>query len=191
MPINDINRTDTRDNTVVAIGESQTTNLAQVSTKVNGKIGLECISEVTNMVHSFPNFSGQKYYTEDMLAIARNTSVTSTFTTLYTYTGAGYLNSFVLTLETGDTDWFTRIVIDSSFYPLFGTTGVYHPDLKGAALYNLNNQTIGTQSTIAFSGDTIYFTPLFPLRFTTGIQIQTRHLTGKRFRAGMISLLKD
>ncbi len=183
MPISEINRSDNQDNTVVSVGESETTNTARVSLKTNGRYGQEVLAEVS--------VNGQNYFTEDMLATARATVIGNTFTDLYSYTGAGYLINFLSTYETGDTDWFTRVVIDGTFYPLFGTTGVYHPDLKGAALYNSVTAAIAGTNTICLNSDSFVFSPIHALRFSTSLKIQAKHTSGKRYRAGFISLIKD
>lgn len=189
MPITEVNRSDVQDNTVVSIGENGSTDLADISAKKNGTIGLEVLSEHT--LHSYNNFDGKKYFIEDMSLVARNTSITSTFTDIFSYTGVGSLIHFSATLETGDTDWYTRIIVDSTYYPLFGTTGAFHPDLKGGALYNVFTQDAAGVIGLGLSNDTIIFNPKSPLKFASTLKIQVRHLTGKRFRAGFITLIKD
>jgi len=49
MPINDVNRTDSQDNAVVAIGESGSANIAGLTLKTNSKYGLEVIAEIVTL----------------------------------------------------------------------------------------------------------------------------------------------
>ena len=125
--------------------------------------------------------------------IARETGVGGTFTDVYSYMGSGVFYGFLVTLE-DSAKWYIRLIADSTYYPLFGTTGLYTGDVSGANLYDINDNAHAMAESLGISShdNTFNLMTHFPLKFNTKIQIQIKHLDAtKKFRAGFVSITRN
>lgn len=138
-----------------------------------------------------------KFLYEDMNAttggVARDTAITTAYTTIYNRNGSGYLFGFTVTLEgnlVGGDPWTIKLVVDS--VTLFELTSL---DFD-AAFWALDTSTpaiylgleILNSKTIRFRGP-----QNLAIKYASNITIQAKKTTGasKRFRAGLVSLTRD
>jgi hypothetical protein len=134
---------------------------------------------------------GRLLYEEANVAtggVARDTVIGSTFTTVYSYTGAGSLVGFVFNLEKSiDEIWEIRVVadsinllnVDTNLITLVGLTQDY-----GARCIGIGQNGESVRFSATGSGQ--------PLNFTTSVQIQVRKLTGtKKFKTGIVGIIKS
>ena len=125
--------------------------------------------------------------------VARDTSISTTYVTIYNYSGTGSIFGFLVTLEgnLGGADAFLlKLTVDSLVVAEISTL-----DLGTATLYNLlsdgDANFFGWQS----NGNTILFkTPVQGgLRYASSVKIEIKKVSGatKKFRAGLIGLTKE
>lgn len=125
--------------------------------------------------------------------VARGASVaqSASWTTIYTYTGSGYVAGMLINVETFAT-WEFRLLIDAVEIFSFLAT-----DLTSDILYDVDDVTDVTTAFLGISkGEHDKFTwhtPLeTPLRYNTSVTVQVRRQSGgsKKFQAGLIILSK-
>ena len=143
--------------------------------------------------------SGNTIRYEDMNAstggVARETSITvaAGWTPIYSYTGSGKFHGFNLMLESPDSDWYIRIVLDSTIDVLMGSTGIFTTDMFGNTLYDLSpGGAFGGSSNIGITitdHNAIQLVPpanLF-ITFSSLLEIKVKRVnTAKKFRAGFV-----
>jgi len=125
--------------------------------------------------------------------IARGASVaqSATWTTIYTYTGSGYLAGMLINVETF-TSWEFRLLIDSvEIFSLLST------DLTSDTIYDVDDVTDVNTAFLGISKGAhdkfTWHTPLeTPMRYNTNVTVQVRRQTlgSKKFQAGLIILSK-
>lgn len=190
--LNDTNLTDSYD---------QAINILAGATD-NTKIGNVGDSLKTTATVTFPTgqvIAWNKYLTYyDMDAsnggVARDASIGTTFTNVFSYTGKGFLIGFRLSLE-DKSKWFIRLTVDS-IDVFMGSTGISTEDMSSKNIYgwewgdNFDESTIGldcNDETICFQSPLAY-----PIYFTTSCVLQVKHATSnKKFRAGILALQRD
>ena len=128
--------------------------------------------------------------------LARGTVIAvTTWTSFYSYTGAGQFYGFLANLEGASgaegSRWYVRVIIDGTKY-VFGTAGLLISDLTDANLYNiadLTSQFCG----LGMQGNVIRYQNLqAPIYFSTSIDFQVYRISStKKFRAGIICIGKD
>lgn len=135
---------------------------------------------------------------EDMNAssggVARDTAITSTtiYTDIYSYTGAGHLFSFLVTLEgnlLGADPFNVRLIVDGVSVFELSTL-----DVATSSLWNLGADLAEMSMGISVVNNTFRFhTGNVPLYFSSSLSISIKKVSGgsKRFRAGMIRLTKE
>lgn len=126
--------------------------------------------------------------------VARNTSIGTTFTRVYNYSGSGLFFGFLLTLEDVTNGWFMRFVVDGQ--EIFGSSGISFADLYSDQIYNYkenSNYYIKHMGIMMFSSSTFRWeAPCdFPIGFESSIAVWIRKTGGNKFfRAGLSSLVK-
>jgi len=136
-----------------------------------------------------------------MGGVARGTSITaaSGWNTVYTYSGTGYLASYILNIETKD-GWAMRLIVDGE--EIFGSAGILTTDMHSDAIYDVDDSgkslnemeeslglMCGSHDRIIFAGPEGY-----PIRFDSSITIRISRVTGaatKKFNAGLVIIQKD
>ena len=134
---------------------------------------------------------------EDMNLIARNSAIlgNGAFTTIYSVTGSGLLNWFLINLESKD-HWLVRLVVDGQ--EIFGSTGLKSMDMQAGGAYDLDKSNDeesdafglrwGKNEKLLFSG------PMsIPIEFTTSLSIKIARTNGessKKFKAGLACVVK-
>lgn len=119
--------------------------------------------------------------------VARDTNIGTTYTNIYSYSGAGLFFGFNVGLETPDTWWF-RLVIDGNEV-FMGTTGIYTADMESANLYGIDKAGGNTRPyVLGFSRETNQIRwngpNGYPVSFASSIVIKAKNDTSKKFRAG-------
>jgi len=162
-----------------------------------GNVGDRLKVDVTlNPASNLPAWGSTMTYA-DMNAgtggIARGASVaqSATWTTIYTYTGSGYLAGMLINVETF-TAWEFRLLIDSvEIFSLLST------DLTSDTIYDVDDVTDVNTAFLGISKGAhdkfTWHTPLeTPMRYNTNVTMQVRRQTlgSKKFQAGLIILSK-
>lgn len=149
-----------------------------------------------------PQFTTNKLRYVDMNAssggVARGTSVAgnSTWVSVFSYTGSGYLLGFCMNLATATTGWQIRLVIDTT-EEVFGATGLLTSEVDTLYTY-----TIGTSNTPRAGAGLGTTTSMFywsspldsPIKYNSKVQVFVMRATGqiaKTFNAGLLTLTKD
>jgi hypothetical protein len=125
--------------------------------------------------------------------IARGASVaqSATWTTIYTYTGSGYVAGMLINVEIF-TAWEFRLLVDAvEIFSLLSN------DLTSDTIYDVDDVTDVNTAFLGISKGShdkfTWHTPLeTPLRYNTSVTVQVRRQTGgsKKFQAGLIILSK-
>lgn len=155
------------------------------------------IGTSTTPIYNRPVYLGSKVRYDDMNVAnggtARGTSISTTYVTLYNYSGSGQLFSFLVTFEgnlVGADIFIVKLEID-------GVTNfeISTDDLGTQQLYNLG--TAGAEATMGFSSanNTVRFTAPggLGLQYNSSVKISIKKTvaTTKLFRAGAVYLTKE
>lgn len=144
-----------------------------------------------------PSWSSKLRYIDMNAAgggVARGTSIpnSAAWTTLYSYSGSGFIGGFICNVETFATGWEFRLIVDGdTIFQLLDT------DLSGDAIYDVDDVTDVNQAFFGISKGShdrfLWHPPMFsPLYFSTTVQVQLRRQAGaKKFQAGLIALSKE
>ncbi len=186
MPIYDSNSTSASDNAFVEIASGdQSGYIADVTDEKRLKVD----SLVTGIALPYIDASQLKF--DDMNAanggLARNTSIPVTFTNLYLYTGSGLFKTFIVNLDGTDKAWI-RLIIDGNDI-LFDLNGLYNKDLKDNNVYDVQDIDMTTVGGLGMHDNAIRYEPNVSIKFDSSVVIQARS-TGRKFKAGFVSLIK-
>lgn len=145
----------------------------------------------------FPASWDKKLRYDDMNAsnggVARNTSIatSATWTTIYSYSGSGYIGGLLINVDTF-TGWEFRLVVDGDVIYSFVSE-----DLTTDTLYDVDDVTDSNTAFLGISkGAHDKFTwhpPLsVPMKYDATVVVQLRRPTAgaKRFQAGLIIIGK-
>lgn len=189
----DSNKTDSNDRGVVVIGDSTIDRNANVT--ADNRL---MVDAVVSGVTTIPTWKNTLVY-EDMITnsrVARDTIISTTWVDVYSYSGAGRLSGFTITLETSETDWQLRLVVDGNEI-LGGANGLFTEELEKSDRYGFDADTarnLCTDLGINFRGDSIRFTfPHFPVGFSSSVVIKIKRVTGaatKKFKSGLVLIQK-
>jgi len=123
--------------------------------------------------------------------VARVTAITTTFVTLFYYSGTGLFGGFVLTLDTAPGTWLVELEIDSN--PIFNG-GILLSDVDATTVYNFNGAGSWEPDFIGmeFRTETFRWAPLYPITFGIDVRVKTRKTSGtSNFLAGLAVLTKE
>lgn len=130
----------------------------------------------------------------------RDDTVSSTFDTVYEYTGSGIMAGFVLTLEAmNESDpskaWYIRLIIDGNDI-FFGSAGACSSDFTDQGIYNYDLAGGRTSPVVGieFNDSTMYYTAPDSkgIAYKTSVEIQIRKASSdKKFLAGYMALSKE
>lgn len=127
--------------------------------------------------------------------VARGTSITNAaWVDVFSYTGSGYLASFLLNIETF-AGWRVRVVVDGTEV-LLGSNGILTDDVSSDSVYDLDDTTDQNGSNLGISKgshDRLIFTPALrvPIKFNSSISIKLKRddlLGSKKFQAGLVAI---
>lgn len=125
--------------------------------------------------------------------VNRETTINTTWTNIYSYSGKGLLFGFAVVME-DEKKWYYRLVVDGQ--EIFGPNGIFYHDMEKDDIYdfmqgsNNNEHHIG----ILLSNKGFHWeSPLqFPMRFATSVVLKVKHASSsKKFRGGLIALSKE
>lgn len=185
--------------TSTAVQDQSTGLKSNVVTRLDGKNAL-CTDTV---ITSLPSSSVQAWSTKlrylNMDAsnggIAWGSAVGTTATTIFKYTGSGYIAGFLINTELF-TDWIYSFLIDG--IEIFPTGGLLSNNITGDSLYDLDDVSPPNQDMIGISKGShdrlVYTTPLaIPIRFDSVVEIKLhRGVAGtKKFQSGLIIMSKE
>lgn len=158
------------------------------------RLRVEAALPSTGGVEVIPALNNKTQY-EDMNAstggVARETTIGTSYTTIYSYSGTGLLYGFLVTLET-DNKWRVRVLIDG--VDILGSDGIAIDDMDSSSLYGFNTTARPIHLGLDYDGKTFKFQgPMnYPFSFSSSIEIQVRRTTtSKKFRAGLITIHKE
>jgi hypothetical protein len=147
----------------------------------------------TSATTTVPSWSKKLRY-EEMTTLSRGTSIatSTTWTTIYSYTGSGFLAGFLVNVETFS-GWEFRFLVDGdTIFSLADT------DITGDAIFDLDDITDVNQSSLGLSKSShdrlVFHAPLSsPIYFGTSVTVQIRRPTAgaKKFQAGLVVLSKE
>jgi len=187
----------------VVVSSNQSTINTKIIGATNGtEIGnvddrLKVDMTLSSQTSTVPSWSKNLRYV-DMNAstggVARSTSIaTSTnWTTVYSYSGSGFLAGFLVNVETF-TGWEFRLLIDGS--QIFSISDT---DFSGDSIYDFDDITDVNQAILGLSKgshDRFLFHPPMnsPIFYSTSIKVEIRRPTAvaKKFQAGLMMLSKE
>jgi len=185
MPLSDSNNTDEFDNTIVVLnGQTDNTGIGNVGDRLKVTANL---TSSTPPVYD-PQFMGFHDMNVANGGIAREAIVPATWTDLYSYTGDGVFFCFMVNYE-NDSKFWTRVLIDGLYYPLFGTTGVGSKELKDNNIYDIKDLSPMSVCGLALHDHAVRWEPKYGISFNTSFKVQARYEDGnKKFRAGFVGM---
>lgn len=164
-----------------------------------GNVGdrLKVDMQLSSQTSTVPSWSKKLRYV-DMNAsnggIARATSIATSanWTTVFSYSGSGFLAGFLVNVETF-TGWEFRLVVDGDTI-----LSMSDGDFSGDAVYDFDDITDVNQAILGLSKgshDRFLFHPPMnsPIYYSTSVQVQIRRPTAgaKKFQAGLMILSKE
>lgn len=185
--IGDFNKTTDSDRPEVVITSESTGDRAEVTDQNRLK------TDTIFQPNVFPSFDVSNLYYEDMNAanggIARDTTLPSSFTTLYSYSGAGSLIGFLINFNRDD-DIYIRLIVDGS-YPFFGTAGIFIGDLSENDIYDIKDLDPQPALGLRLHDNCLTVELKYLIRYSSSVLIQARSTSNRKFEAGFVSLIKE
>lgn len=127
--------------------------------------------------------------------IARGTTITTAWSTLFTRSGSGLFTGVTVNGSTMTSNWAFRFLVDGE--EVFPSTGLLTSDMNSLNIYNLGTTTTNTTTqglNVAVNSSSFFFTsPAYaPIAYSTSISVLARATTGtKTFNAGLIVLTEE
>lgn len=162
-----------------------------------GNVGdsLRVISQPLSAVTSVPSWSKKLRYVDMNVAsngVARDSAITTTYTTVFSYLGSGYVAGFIVNVETFST-WTFRFTVDSEV--IFEMTA---EEITTDKLYDLDDVGDFGQAYIGISKG-VHDRMIFhgpggsPIYYETSVLVEIKRTTGgtKKFQSGLMVLSKD
>jgi len=140
-----------------------------------------------------PSWSKKLRY-DDMSAVARNTSIapSTNWTTIYSYSGSGFIAGMLINVETFN-GWEFRLRVDAN--TIFSLSD---HEITSDTIYDLDDITDMNQSMLGLSKSShdrlVWHAPLnIPLYYAQSVEVQIRRLASgaKKFQSGLIILSKE
>jgi len=187
MPISDSNTTDNYDNTVAVInGGTDNTSIGNVGDR------LKVDALLTFPPAQFPSVDYHLKIDDMNVAnggIARGTALTTSFQTLYKYTGSGHVFGFSIN-NSNEEGCYIRLIIDG--IDIFSSTGISTTDIAGSSGYDMHDVDVDLHICAIFTwNNSTSFNFTTPITYSSSIEIQEREIsTNVVFRAGVIKLTK-
>lgn len=179
------------DNSIEISGGTDGTRIGNVGD------GLKVVSQPSSATTTVPSWSSSLRY-DDMNAgsggVARGSSIpnSASWTTLYSYSGSGYVAGAIINVETFATGWEFRLVIDGQqIFSLLDT------DMAGDAIYDVDDVSDVNQAFLGLSKGShdrfVWHSPMnAPVYYSASVSVQIRRQAGaKKFQAGLIVLSKE
>ena len=158
---------------------------------------LKVDAQFTSITTTVPSWSKNLRYM-DMNAssggIARGTSIatSATWTTIYSYSGSGFIAGLLINVETF-TGWEFKLLVDGETIFDF-----LDSDLSGDTIYDVDDIGDFNQATLGISKGShdrfIFHSPLSsPIYYTSSVTVQIRRPTAgaKKFQAGLMIMSKE
>lgn len=180
---------DSNDNALVGImGGTDNTRIGNDGDK------LKTTAVVSFPASQFPSVNSN-FRVDDMNAsnggVARGTTITTSWTTVYSYSGNGHMFGCSINFSSG-TGFKVRVIVDGVDV-LNGSAGVSTTDTNTLALYDLNDVDNDSFVCSIFAWDNVFaFQPPLPIEYSTSIEIRVaRESTTGTFRAGLVNITKN
>lgn len=139
-------------------------------------------------------FSNKLRYVDMNVAsggVARNTGITTSFVTLFLYSGTGLFGGMIITLDTAPGNWTVELEIDSN--PIFNG-GILLSDVDATTAYNFNGAGSWEPDFIGmeFRTETFRWAPLYPITYGIDVRVKVKKASGtSNFLAGLAVLTKE
>jgi hypothetical protein len=187
--LSDSNTTDQYDQAqIVIMGGTNNTKIGNIGDK------LRTDAAVTFPTSQFPAISSN-FRIEDMNTsqggIARGSTVTTSWSTVYSYTGNGHMFGFLINMSSsGGTK--IRLIVDGVDL-LDNSNGVSTTDLTTISLYDISDVDVDGFVSSYFSWDNVFaFQSPLPISYSTSVVIRiARESSNGTFRAGLVNITKN
>lgn len=163
----------------------------------NTKIGNDGDKLKTTAEVNFPSsqFPSVDYHLrlDDMNAtnggVTRGTSITTSWTTIYSYTGSGHVFSFFIN-PANSSGYKFRLIIDG--YDIFGANGILNTDADSGSAYDLLDVDVDIHMASIFVwNNSISWNFPVPISYSSSVVIRMATASGTgTFRSGLIKLTK-
>jgi hypothetical protein len=126
--------------------------------------------------------------------VARATSITTSWTTLFSYSGSGYIAGWIVNTETLN-DWKIRFIIDGE--EIFDPNGLLFSDIISDQIYDLDDVTDVNQAFLGLSKGShdrlVFSSPMNrAIQYKTSVEILLARVSGsKKFQAGLMIMSKE
>ena len=163
----------------------------------NAGDSLQVVTQPSSATTTTPAWSNKLRYV-DMNAsnggVARATSIpnSANWTTIFSYSGSGYVAGALVNVETFSTGWQFRLKIDGDI-----VFQILDTDLTGDAIYDLDDVADVNQAYLGLSKGShdrfLWHAPLSsPVYYAASVVIDIRRQAGaKKFQAGLVILSKE
>jgi hypothetical protein len=179
-----------RDNSLVELIGADGTPIGNVGDRLK----VDIASIASGNIPAWPNTLCYCDMNVSTGGVARGTSITTTWTDVYSYSGSGYVAGFILNLETF-TQWKVRFLVDGN--DIFNSTdGFTSEDLAGDTIYDVDDVTDSNQASLGLSKGShdrlVFASPLrIPTRYTSSVVVKVARVSGtKKFQSGLMVLSK-
>jgi hypothetical protein len=184
----------------VSIGGGDTDSSVNLQGATDGtKIGnvgdaLRVVTQPISSTTTVPSWSSKLRYVDMDAAsggVARNTAISTTYITIFQYTGSGFIAGFLVNAETF-TQWVFKFTVDGEM--IFELTA---EDITVDSIYDLDDVTDIAQSALGLSKGShdrlIFNGPIgSPVRYESSVKVEIKRASGsKKFQAGLIVLSKE
>lgn len=179
------------DSSVTLQGGTDGTKIGNVSDT------LKVVTTPSSATTTTPSWSKKLRYVDMNVAsggVARATSIpnSASWTTIFSYSGSGYIAGALVNVETFSTGWEFRLTIDGDIvFQLLDT------DITGDAIYDLDDVADVNEAYLGLSKGShdrfLWHAPLSsPVYYATSVVIDIRRQAGaKKFQAGLMILSKE
>lgn len=155
-------------------------------------------ADITTTIESGIPTLGNNLRYDDMNAsnggVARNTFISSSWVTVYNYSGAGLLFGFNMNLDAiSKVTWFIRLLVDG--VDVFnGTVGIKGSDLFLHSIYDIEGPRLGMLGFNFSDHDVLRWKSPnnYPMAYSSSVEIKVKKESGdKKFFAGLVCVTKN
>jgi hypothetical protein len=122
--------------------------------------------------------------------VARDTTISTTWTNVFSYSGSGVVVGFSVNMEGIGGGWYIRFLVDSE--EIFTSSGIYLSDILDGSVYNMADLKNQPDHGLVRAGNVIRFQLPFPVAYSTSVTVKIKKMNGdKKFQAGLMVLSKE
>ena len=194
MPINNQDNTNAFDNPIVEIRGSDNLYGAKVDSEERLHVSAKQSGGSPGTIPSCTNNLSYDDMNASTGGVARGTNISTSFVTVYEYTGSGLFYGFRVSLQAFTAEnWHIRLIVDG--VDIFDSDGILSDDIVNTDIYGCisgkgeySDNSIG----IAVRGFVFAYHSPFPMVYDSSIELQIKkHGGDKDFNAGLVCLSKE